>query len=65
MRFRRRAIPETFAPGRKDKRVNEARNFLYAARHLRNLTPHGLACQFNLKPATAELLLSEEQKRRA
>lgn len=65
MRFARRPAFETYSPGRKDARIGEARAFLESARHLRNLTPHSLSCQFNLKEETSAHLLAAEQGRRA
>lgn len=63
--MRRRGAPkfESFSPGRKDRRINEARAFLAGAVHLRNVTESGLACQFNLKPATARLLIQEAESK--
>lgn len=63
--FARRRPPfDTYSPGRKDARVGEARAFLSTARHLGNLTDHGLACQFNLKDGTAAQLLEVESRKR-
>ena len=51
-------------PGRKDARINEARAMLSIRAHLGGLQANGLACQFNLKPETAETLLAEEAAKR-
>lgn len=60
-----RGVPfETYSPGRRDARIGEAKAFLASARHLRNLTPRSVECQFNLKPETAATLLAIEQQRR-
>ena len=67
MSFRRyttRAVPE-YSPGRQDARANEAAAFLKTAAHLRNITPNGLRCQFNLKITTATKLIEYETQRRA
>ncbi len=53
-----------YSPGRRDARIGEARAFLATARHLKNMTARSLECQFNLKPATAEAMLAEEQASR-
>lgn len=63
--FSRKPAFETFSPGRKDLRVNEARAMLSMRRTLDGLTANGLRCQWNLKPETAELILEEERARRA
>lgn len=62
---RRNAGPNRYQPPRLDSRLNEARSFLSGAAHLRNLTANGLRCSFNLKLATAALLLEQEQEKRA
>jgi hypothetical protein len=62
---RRHAGPNRYQMPRLDSRAGEARAFLTGAAHLGNLTPNGLRCQFNLKPATAELLLEQEREKRA
>lgn len=54
----------SYSPGRVDARAGEARAFLAGARHLNNLSAHGLRCQFNLSQATAEQLLKYERARR-
>lgn len=60
----RRPAFDTYSPGRRDKRIGEARAFLQGARHLRNMTARSVEVQFNLLPATAADLLKYETARR-
>jgi len=65
-RFSRRPAFETYSPGRKDAphRIAQARAMLSMRPSLEGLEIHGLACTWNLKDATAALLIEEERKRR-
>lgn len=63
-RFTKKPVFDRFSPGRRDARAGEARAFVSSARHLRNLTPHGLACQFNLRDETAAAMLDAEREKR-
>jgi len=66
MRFRRH-FPDKFSPGRKDKRVNEARAMLsgLTGEKLATTQPHSIACLFNLKDATAETIIQAEMLKRS
>ena len=64
MRFTRRPPFKTYSPGRRDARLGEARAMLSIRRSLDGLEAHSLACLFNLRDATAQLLIDEERARR-
>lgn len=55
----------SYSPPKLDSREGEARAMLSGRRSLDGLEPHGLACCFNLRNATAARLIQAERERRA